>query len=216
MTTTEELDQKREEFKSQGMPKEDMETMGAAARELEESDICSVSLQVGREAPNFTLPDSNGMPVTLADHLKDGPAVIVFYRGSWCPYCNIYLRGLQRIMPELREHGASLIAISPQLPDHTANSVQENDLSFPVLSDVGSKVCNYFGTVFPLPGEVLSIFKKNGLDLQAINGDSCPASLPVPSTFIVGKDSKVIWRHFEVDYTHRAEPMEILKVISNL
>src|SRR5260370_10215512 len=118
------------------------EVIASLQRDLETLARCGLaqqSVQVGEQAPDFTLPDALGQPVTLSALLKQGPVVVAFYRGEWCPYCNVQLRAYQRILPQIQELGASLVAISPQTPDHTLSMVEKQQLAFPVLSDIDRK-----------------------------------------------------------------------------
>lgn len=131
--------------------------------------------------------DAHGRPVRLQALLSTGPVVISFYLGGWCPYCNIELRGLQRVLPEITALRASLIAISPQLPDNSLSTEEENKLAFPVLSDVGNRIARRFGIVFTLPDFLLETY--NGR-LTIANGESGGSELPVRATFVLDRSGR--------------------------
>jgi peroxiredoxin len=175
------------------------------------------ALNVGQHAPEFTLPDAFGNEVSLKTLLARGPVVISFYRGEWCPFCNIELRGLQQELPEMQELGATLIAISPEKPDHGVVVAEKNKLTFPVLSDFGNKVAQQFGIVFEL-GEELKEFSKNVFknDLARRNGEDS-YQLPVPATFVIDTTGTVRFAHVNVDYmTGRAEPEAVVAALRQL
>jgi peroxiredoxin len=138
--------------------------------------------------------------------------VITFYRGGWCPYCNIQLRAYQAILPEIAAAGASLVAISPQAPDGTLSTAETNALTFHVLSDVGNRVARSFGLVYSLPEELRVALRSVNKALPDINGDDS-WELPVPSTYVVTDDGRVTLAHIDVDYTQRLEPEEILAAL---
>ncbi len=216
METTEALDNLRHEMRTERIPEDRLVKMDLGVDKIREQALEDRSLQIGAKVPDFSLPDSNGDCIRLYEFLKNGPVILVFYRGSWCPYCNIHLRGMQKALPKLRAMGAELIAISPQLPVHTEKSVETNSLTFPVLSDVGNRVSADFGTVFTSPTELNEALREFGVDLTSIHGPGEADRLPVPSTYVIDGQGLVVWRHFEVDYTHRAEPEEVLRVIEGL
>lgn len=174
------------------------------------------ALELGSIAPSFELPNANNQPVVLSDLLKDGPAVITFYRGSWCPYCNLQLRALQSVLDEIHQLGAKLIAISPEVPDGSMSKSEIQKLNFTVLSDQDSRVGKKFGVAWTVP-EVLQEHMKvdRQLDLAKINnGDG--TILPIPATFVLNKEGKVIWRFVDVDYRKRSEPSDIIKALKDI
>ena len=173
------------------------------------------SLGVSDTAPDFELPDALGKTVRLADLLADGPVVISFYRGSWCPYCKLELHALQEHLPQFKERGASLVAISPQHPDESLNTAEKNDLTFTVLSDVGNAVAHQYGLVFAVSKPLREIYVNVGADLPKYNGDDT-FELPVPGTFVVDRDGTIKAAFVNADYKQRMEPAEILKVLSEL
>src|SRR5690242_18759249 len=142
------------------------------------------AIKEGEAAPDFTLPDAAGRSVTLSELLKQGPVVVTFYRGAWCPYCNLALRAYQQALPQLQALGASLVAISPQTPDNSLTMQEKNDLTFAVLSDVGNQVARAFGLVFRIDEAVQATHQQVGANLPAFNGDDS-WELPIPGTFLI-------------------------------
>jgi peroxiredoxin len=193
---------------------------GVITRELERirtSGALDHILKAGQSAPESTLPDAFGNEVSLKTLLAEGPVVVSFYRGEWCPYCNIELRGLQEALPKMKELGAILIAISPEKPDHGMVASEKNKLSFPVLSDFGNKVARQFGIVFQL-GVELREFSKNVFknDIAVRNGEQS-YELPVPATFVIDKAGVIRFARADADYmTGRAEPGAVVAALKNL
>jgi len=177
--------------------------------ELREQFPLQGVLQVGSPAPDFSLANSHGSRTSLTDLLARGPAVLTFYRGGWCPYCNLQLRAYQKILPEIEAYGATLVAISPELPDNSLSTAEKNALRFPVLSDVGNSVAAAFGLVYALPEELREALQSNGKALPALNGDES-WELPVPAIFIVGTDRRVAFSFIEIDYRRRLAPEDLL------
>ncbi len=166
-------------------------------------------LPMGALLPDLTLPDATGRPRALRDF---GPAVIVFYRGGWCPYCNLQLRAWQKRLPDLAARGLALVAISPQQPDHSLSTTERNALTFPVLSDSEDKAGQAFGVSFALPEELIALYRRFGHDLPAVNG---PAGwrLPMPATFLVGPDGRIHFARAEADYRRRVDPDAVLALV---
>jgi peroxiredoxin len=170
---------------------------------------------LGDQAPDFRLPDAKGAVVSLHDLLLSGPAVVTFYRGGWCPYCNIQLRAYQAILPEITDLGARLVAISPQLPDGSLSTAETNALTFDVLSDLGNGVARRFGLVWSLAEELRAALRSNNKTLPGINGDES-WELPVPATYVIARDGRVALAAVEVDYRQRLEPGAILDALKAL
>lgn len=184
-----------------------LQGFASAIQTLVNGDISANAVKVGQKAPEFSLPDQLGETVTLSLVLERGPAVIVFYRGEWCPYCDLTLRAYQRILPQINALGASLIAISPQTPDNTLTTVEKKELTFSVLSDVGNVVSRKYGLVFVTPEAA----RHPGI--SAANGDES-WELPVPGTFVIARDGTIKFTFVDADWTHRLEPAELLKVLA--
>ena len=174
MTTTthplaEQLAETRAGFQ-QKAPADVQATMAAATEALAASGLTDQALATGDIAPDFNLPDATGKSVRLSELLKQGPVVINFYRGEWCPYCNLELRAFQNLLPEFKQAGASLVAISPELPDHSLSVTEKHNLEFSVLSDVGNQISRQYGLVFTLDESLRPIYKNFGIDIPANNG----------------------------------------------
>lgn len=173
------------------------------------------ALKEGEQVPNFILPDTLGKDVALADLLAQGPVVIAFYRGAWCPYCNLQLHAYQQILPQIRDLGASLLAISPQTPDKSLTLSEKQALTFPVLSDVGNQVARRFGLVFTLDETVREAYKLVGADLPAYNG-SDSWELPIPGTFIVDRSGLVRLAFVDPNFTTRLDPSALLEALQGV
>lgn len=184
----------------------------AVSAKLVEAHIERNALGVGAVAPDFLLPDASGSMVQLSTLLAEGPVVLAFYRGAWCPYCNLQLRAYQRALPQIQARHATLVAISPQLPDGSLTTTEQNDLAFPVLSDVGNKVAQQYGLVFQLDDDVRERYLAMKIDLEQSNGDTS-WQLPMPGTFVIGRDGIIHLAFVHPDYTQRLEPAAILAAL---
>jgi peroxiredoxin len=173
-------------------------------------------LAVGEHASNFTLPDALGNPVALTDLLVQGPVVVTFYRGEWCPYCNVQLRGLQATLPRFRELGASLVAISPQAADHSLTLTEKHELEFPVLSDLDQEVIRAYRIQFTLAGDLedlqVNVFQN---DPREQNADHS-RSLPVPATFVIDRNGIIGAAFISADWRYRPEPADIVAALEAL
>jgi len=176
----------------------------------------SDAVAVSQHAPNFELPNQEGNAVSLESLLAKGPVVVTFYRGSWCPYCNLQLRALQAHLDDIHGLGAELVAISPQVPD---DSMSKNDIAkmaFQVLSDQNAKVAAQYGVAWEVPEhlrEHMRVDRK--LDLESINNGN-GTILPIPATFVIDRDGTVAWRFVDVDYRTRSEPSDIIAALKKL
>lgn len=183
--------------------------------ELRSSFALEAAAGVGTICPDFRLPDVRGDLVSLTDLLRDGPVVVTFYRGGWCPYCNIQLRAYQAAIPQMAALGARLVAISPQLPEQSLSTAQADKLTFHVLSDVGNQAARRFGVVYALPEELRAALRSNNKALPGINGDES-WELPVPATYVIGRDGRIALAYIEIDYRKRLEPEAILAALRSL
>ena len=183
--------------------------------ELRASFAMERAIGVDALAPDFTLPDAQGKPVAMSELLRLGPVVVTFYRGGWCPYCNIQLRAYQAALPEITALGARLAAISPQLPDGSLATATKNELTFDVLSDVGNEVARSFGLVYALPEELRVPLRSNNKALPGINGDES-WELPIPASYVIGRDRRVALAFLDVDYRNRLDPAAILAALKSL
>ena len=175
----------------------------------------SAVIKPGAKFPDFTLPSATGAQVSLASLLAKGPLLITFYRGNWCPFCNLALRALQQRLPEIRAAGVELVAISPELPDSSLSTQEKNELEFAVLSDAGNKLARELGIVWKQPSDLKPLFKQFGTDLEKQNGDDS-FEVPVPATILVGKDGVVRNVYAEADYRKRLEPEVAMGWIAKL
>ena len=182
--------------------------LSAAFAELTASGAAP-GLAVGEQAPLFSLPDATGETVSLAGRLAEGPVVLSFYRGEWCPFCNLELRALQAAPPQLKSHGAALIAISPQSPDHSLSITEKAGLTFDVLSDARQEVITAYRVQFTVPADIkdlhLNVF---GNDPSAQTADGS-WNLPIPATFVIDPAGIIRARHVSADYTTRMDPAQI-------
>jgi peroxiredoxin len=176
--------------------------------------IARTMLKVGDRAPTFALPSATGAMVDLGTLLKRGSVVVTFYRGGWCPYCNLELRAFQDVLPEIKTAGASLVAISPERPDDTLSTAEKNGLAFYVLSDVGQKVGRAFGIVYDFTDELRGAYQGFGRDIPAHNGTPSEWALPVPATYIIDRDGTIIYACANVDYRDRGDPRDVLAVLN--
>lgn len=173
------------------------------------------ALRVGDRAPDFVLPDAMGETVRLSDRLGEGPVVLTFYRGAWCPYCNTQLRDYQEALDRIRAAGATLIAVSPQTPDGSMTMQQKNDLRFAVLSDIGNEVSRDYGLVFQVDRQTRERYQAVGVELDSINGTSA-WELPVPATYVIRPDGTIAYAFVEADYTQRASARQVLDALAEL
>lgn len=189
-----------------------IETMHRATAELIASGAAARALKAGDTAPDFTLADPDGMLVSSADLLAKGPLVVSFYRGVWCPYCNMELQALQEALPSFQALGASLAAISPQTAVNSRKSVRQNALGFPILSDPHNDTAAAFGLRFELPDYLVDLYKSLKNDLPAFNGD--PSwTLPMPGRFVIGQDGTILYAEVNPDYTRRPDPEAMLPAL---
>ncbi len=214
MTLSQELANFRQQFLGQ-VDSTTLAIMNQATNDLIDSGIVDRTLKVGDKAPDFTLPNATGESINLQQLLQQGAVVLSFYRGGWCPYCNLELRALQQALPEIKALGANLITVSPQTPDNSLSTAEKNELTFEVLSDIGNKVAREYGLVFTLPEQLRPIYQNFGIDLPAYNGDPT-FDLPIPATYVIAADGKVVLAFANADYTQRLEPTEIISTLQNL
>ncbi|MFJ2686624.1 peroxiredoxin-like family protein [Pseudomonas sp. NPDC087342] len=216
MTLQAKLDAFKADFKAgkppYNAPAEIHPIMERATAELIASGAAGKALKVGDKAPLFTLKDPDGNPVSSADLLAKGPLVLTFYRGVWCPYCNMELQALQAFLPTLQEAGANLVAISPQIAANSRKSVRTNGLEFPILSDTHNDVAQAFGLRFALPDYLVELYKNLRNDLPTFNDD--PSwTLPMPARYVIGRDGVIRYAEVNPDYTQRPEPEAMLDAL---
>jgi peroxiredoxin len=201
---------------AESLAPEVVEVFDRSIQNLLDQGLAADVVSVGDTLASFTLSDASGVPISLDQLVETGPAVIVFYRGGWCPYCNIALRTYQReLVPELPTFGARLVAISPQSPDQSLSTVEKAELDFTVLSDPGNHVAQSVGIVFQQADDVLEAQRKLGLDLAAVNAEGS-TQLPRPTVLIVERDRVVRFVDVQPDYTARTEVIDILAALADL
>jgi len=195
--------------------KERLDAMARATAELINSGQAQRAKKAGEAAPVFTLNDPEGNPVSSRELLAKGPLVVSFYRGVWCPYCNLELQALQAALSQITARGASLVAISPQTGANSRKSQRDNKLEFPILSDVRSEIANAFGIRFALPDYLAEVYRTFGNNLPVVNDD--PAwVLPMPARYVIGSDGIIAYAEVNPDYTQRPDPSELLPVLDRL
>jgi peroxiredoxin len=186
-----------------------------AVDQLLASGLAERALQAGDRSPSFRLRDGSGATFSTDNALPVGPVLIVFYRGRWCPYCNVDLAAIESTAREIRSAGASIIAISQQTPAESLQTVHLNGLSFGSLVDRHGRVANAFGLRWKVSAELRAVQEECGVDLAAFNGDAA-WTLAMPARYIVGADGTVAYADISVDYTQRGDPSEVLPVLDRL
>ena len=198
--------------KEANLPADVLALMNTTNEELIAQHIRNNALQVGDKIENFILPNHLGKNIELADLLDKGPVVVSFYRGAWCPYCNLELKALNDFLPQFKTKSAQLVAISPQLPDQTLTTAQKNELEFDVLSDVGNKVAQQFGLLFTLDKRIQELYTGFGIDFEQTYGDKT-YQLPLPATYVINQNGIITYAFLNEDYTLRAEPSDVMAVL---
>lgn len=212
MTTLKEaLDARRADFMKTA-PADKAAAFQRGVDELAASGVAARAVKAGDAAPDFTLTNARGTAVTLSALLARGPVVLTFYRGGWCPYCNLQLRAYQRILPDLRAAGATLVAIAPERPDDTLSTAEKNALEFEVLSDAVGEVGAAYRVYFELSAELQALYAAGGNDLAKRNADG-RWHLPIPATYVIARDGRVAAAFVDVEYRNRAEPSDILAAL---
>ncbi len=182
--------------------------------EVGESGAMKNALREGDDAYMFELPNADGSTVKMAELLNEGPVVLIWYRGGWCPYCNVQLKEMQSYLPQIKELGANLVAISPEVPDSSLSTKEKGELDYYVLSDKGNDVARKFGIVYTLPKVVQEQFEGR-IDVDGYNADN-KKELPLAVTYIVNKDGKITYAFIDKDYKKRAEPETIINELKKL
>ena len=177
---------------------------------LREEGIADRARSSGSKAPSFELRDHNGKAVSSVELLKTGRLVICFFRGRWCPFCVGQLEAMNRILPQIREAGAELLAISPQTVQQSFFMADQHRLGFPLLSDAGNQVARQFGLVYRVPDYQETIYRRVLINLPFTNGDES-WELPVPAVYVVDRDGTVLFAAVNPDYKERPEPEEVLE-----
>jgi len=197
------------------VPAAKLETPRSAVRELLASGATERARKPGDKAPNFELQDAHGRTFILAERLAQGPVVLVFYRGRWCPYCISQLEELEKARPEFEALKATIAAISPQKLQHSGFTAEQHKLRFNVLTDSGNEVARQYGVAWPLPESLVAHYRGVFVNLENANAAK-DWVLPMPATFVIAPDGAIVWSQVDADFTHRSEPAELLRVVKML
>jgi len=179
------------------------------------NELPNPGLKVGEKAPDFILGNAFGETISLYDELSKGPVILVFYRGSWCPYCNMHLRALQQSLPAFNKYGARLITVTPQTPDKSSEQVKKDGYLFEVLSDLDNSVMKSYNLYFEPPKSLIALYKKHDLAIEEFNGDG-RNGLPVPGAFVIDTKGIIQAMQAQTDYKSRMEPQAILHALINM
>lgn len=174
--------------------------------------IADHAIKAGAHIPNLALPDHTGKARRLGDLHAIGPVILTFYRGGWCPYCNLELRAYQAILNDIKAAGGNLVAVSPERPDNALSTAEKNALQFLILSDVNGRLADAMGIRFDLSQEIIALYRKFGQNLPIHNGDG-RWSLPVPATFVIDQRGRIVLAHVDADYRVRLDPADALRAL---
>lgn len=212
-TLQEQLDAKRDAFIESAEP-EKIADYQAGIDQVAASGVLQSAKQVGDIAPDFSLNSASGLRISLQERLKYGPVVLIWYRGEWCPYCNIQLQEYQKYAAEFERAGATLIAISPQTPDHTLSTLKKNDLGFQVVSDPNHQVAERYGIAYRVPTVVQKHFEGH-IDLDEYSGEKS-RRLPLTAAYVIDTDGMITYAFIDPDYKKRADPAVVLREVQKL
>ena len=205
----------RKEMIAKYVPAEIQAIHARAISELRQSGIAERTLRPGTKAPCFELSDHSRTLVRSTDLLLEGPLVVCFFRGRWCPFCVGQLEAMNSIYPQIKERGVCLIAISPQTIHQSYLMADQHRLRFPLLSDIENRVARQFGLVYRVPDYQQEIYQRVFVNLPFVNGD--PGwELPIPATYVINRESTILYAAVNPDYTERPEPSELLKFLAQL
>lgn len=203
----EQLDTKANSSKA---PKESKAIMENAIEKLRKEKITERARKVGEQFPDFKLKNSEGETIQLTKILKNNKVIVTFYRGSWCPYCNIQLIEYNKHIEEWKKSGAVLLAISPEVSEISKDFKEKHEFLFDLLFDKNNKFAEKVGLVFGLPTDLKELYKKFGLDLGKSQGNKS-WRLPISATYVIDKNQKILYAFVDPDYKRRAEPSDISK-----
>lgn len=214
MSLQDKLNAFKAQFKTMA-PEGAFEAFARSTKELIDSGQAERALKAGDTAPSFVLTDADNKQVSLQNLLTHGPVVLTFYRGVWCPYCNLELKALQEVYDDIRSRGATLVAISMQGPADSRKAQKDNGLSFPILTDKDGELANAFGIRWALQDYVIPIHAGFGVELPRIHGDG-QWNLPMPARYVIDRDSTIAYAEVNPDYTRRPEPSDLIPVLESL
>ena len=181
---------------------------------LRDANLVDSALKTGDKIPEITLPNAANKNVSVQEVLLNKKVVLSFYRGGWCPYCNLELQALQQSLSEFEKYGATLVAISPETPDNSLTTSEKNNLSFEVLSDTDNEIAKKFNLAFTLPEDLIDVYNGFGIDLVKSNGNT-NQQLPISATYVIDQDGSIIYDFIKEDYKERADPEEIINFLKN-
>ena len=194
------------------VPQEVLEAFGKSIKDLKTKNIEEKSIKLGAIMPDFSLPNAKNEIIHSKEILKSGKMIIAFYRGSWCPYCNLELKALQENLSKINDKKVSLVAISPQSPDNSLTVIEKHHLTFEVLTDKDNVFAKQLGIVFELQDFVLPYYHALGIDLSSFN-ENTNNSLPIPAVFVVNESSKIIYKFADANYMNRIDIDELLNTL---
>jgi peroxiredoxin/YHS domain-containing protein len=199
---------------AKGMPKEAMDTFAQGIKNIEATGVLNTALKVGDMAPDFEVASSGGKKASLKDMLAQGPVVLTWYRGGWCPFCDVQLRGYQEMLPEMEEAGGRLVALSPESAGYAAATSKKASLAFDVMTDADNAVAKKFGIAYKVPEPVAGMLEQ-GVQLSKVNA-STAGELPLAATYVVDTSGRIAYAYVNADYRTRAEPTAIVEALRGL
>ena len=215
MKTLKEALEKRNSDKKKALPTSTLEYMDKVTKDLKEAGYESNPLNVGDKIPDGQLLNHRGETVSIKELLDGKPAIISFYRGTWCPYCNMELAFYDELLGEISDKKIAMFAISPEKPDVTMESIEIEKLNFRVLSDIGNKFARKLNLLFKVPEKLQTIYDGFGIDLKKSQGNE-EAELPIAATYVIDKNGVIVNAWVDADYTIRAEPSEVIEAYKKI
>ncbi len=188
--------------------------MNAGIQAVRKANLVTKALKTGDYIPEITLPNAANKRISIQEIVLDKKVILSFYRGGWCPYCNLELKALQQALPEFEKLGATLVAISPETPDNSLTTSEKNNLNFEVLSDIDNTIAKTFNLAFTLPDDLIHVYHGFGIDLEISNGN-INQQLPIAATYVIDQNGMIIYDFINADYKERADPEDIIKFLKN-
>lgn len=202
----------KKKLASEKIPTEKWDVMSKSTQSLVDSNFSRNALKEGDTIIDFRLPNIKGEIIHLSKLLETGDVVLSFYRGGWCPYCNLELKALQAILPQLKAHDTHLVAITPETPDNSLTTSEKNELTFDVLSDLDNEYAKQLGLVFQMTTELQEVYASFGLDVAKHNNNQ-DFELPMPATYLINREGTIVYSFVPEDYTERLDPEAILECL---
>ena len=167
-------------------------------------------LNLNDKAPEFTAIDQNGKSISLKNELRNGPVVLVFYRGQWCPYCNKQLKQLEDSLGQIKAKGGTVLTITPEKQENIAKTITKTKASYAILHDEGLQIMKSYDVAFKVDDKTIESYKKYGIDFAQANGEANGANLPVPAVYVINKDGRITYKYFNSNYSKRSSVKDIL------